>query len=153
MKVQFYTPSSNVRVLVTTFLKLSTVRIFFWLHRVACGILVPWPEIEPPPGQWKCQVLTTGPPGNSFFWGTVFLILVILLSVKQHLILVFNTHFPDDWWCWAPFHVLIDYSHMNIHIHSIHILYICSYIYTYTCVCAYICLFRSFGCVPKWMIY
>ena len=31
----------------------------------ACRILVPWPETESRPWQWKHQVLTTGPPGNS----------------------------------------------------------------------------------------
>ena len=36
----------------------------FWLHHVACGILAPWPGIEPGP-QWKHGVLTTGLPGNS----------------------------------------------------------------------------------------
>ena len=38
---------------------------FFWPHRMACGILVPQPGNEPWPWQWKHQVLTTGPPGNS----------------------------------------------------------------------------------------
>ena len=32
---------------------------------MACRILVPRPETEPGPQQWKCRVLTTGPPGNS----------------------------------------------------------------------------------------
>ena len=31
----------------------------------SCRILVSWPGLEPGPGQWKCQVLTTGPPGAS----------------------------------------------------------------------------------------
>ena len=39
--------------------------VCFWLCCVACGILVPWPGIEPGPQQWKHRVLTTGPPGNS----------------------------------------------------------------------------------------
>ena len=38
---------------------------FFWPCHEACGVLVPQPEIEPWPWQWKCWVLTTGPPGNS----------------------------------------------------------------------------------------
>ena len=37
----------------------------FWLHRVACGISVSWPGIEPGPWQWKCGILTTRQPGNS----------------------------------------------------------------------------------------
>jgi len=36
---------------------------FFWLHCAACGILVPWPGIEP--AFPKCRLLTTGPLGNS----------------------------------------------------------------------------------------
>ena len=41
---------------------------FFWevgMHCTASRILVPWPEIEPEPQQWKDQVLTSGPAGNS----------------------------------------------------------------------------------------
>ena len=34
-----------------------------WLHCEVCGILVPWPGIEPL--QWKHGVLTTRPPGKS----------------------------------------------------------------------------------------
>ena len=36
-----------------------------WPHHVACAILVPQPEIEPGPQQWKHWVPTTRPPGNS----------------------------------------------------------------------------------------
>ena len=37
---------------------------FFWLRRTARGILVPRPEIELRPRQWKRQVLITRPPGR-----------------------------------------------------------------------------------------
>ena len=39
-------------------------------HQVAYEILVPWLGIEPRLWQWKCQVLTTGPPVNSLkdYW-------------------------------------------------------------------------------------
>ena len=37
---------------------------FFPPHCVVCGILVPQPENEPRPQQWKHRVLTTGPPGK-----------------------------------------------------------------------------------------
>ena len=40
---------------------------FFWLHHVACRILVPQPRMEPGPWQWKHRVLTTGPPWNSLY--------------------------------------------------------------------------------------
>ena len=36
-------------------------------HHTTCGILVPWPGIEPGPRQWKRWILTTGLPGNSCF--------------------------------------------------------------------------------------
>ena len=32
-----------------------------------CGILVPWPGIEPGSLHWKCWVLTTRPPGTSLY--------------------------------------------------------------------------------------
>ena len=38
---------------------------FFWLHHVACGILVPWPGWNPCPLHWECGVSTTGPPRKS----------------------------------------------------------------------------------------
>ena len=40
---------------------------FFWAHHAACGMLVACPGIDPCPLQWKCGVLTTGPPGNSLY--------------------------------------------------------------------------------------
>ena len=36
-----------------------------WPHLMAYRILVHQPGIESGPRQWKCRVLTTGPPGNS----------------------------------------------------------------------------------------
>ena len=47
---------------------LKRLFFFFWLRHMACRILVPCPGTEPRPQQWKCQVLTTGPPGNSQLW-------------------------------------------------------------------------------------
>ena len=38
---------------------------FFWLHHAACGILVPWPGIEPRALAIKHKVLTSEPPGKS----------------------------------------------------------------------------------------
>ena len=37
----------------------------FWRHPKACEISVPQPGIELGPQQWKPQILTAGPPGNS----------------------------------------------------------------------------------------
>lgn len=39
--------------------------IIFWLHPATCEVLVPQPEIEPCPLQWKLSLLTAGLPGNS----------------------------------------------------------------------------------------
>ena len=41
------------------------VYLIFWSCHSTCGILVPWPGIEPGHPQWKLGVLTTGLPGNS----------------------------------------------------------------------------------------
>ena len=38
--------------------------LIFWGCK-ACGILVPWPGIEPAPPALEDKALTTGPPGNS----------------------------------------------------------------------------------------
>ena len=46
-------------------IEIYTIFFFWWLHSTASGILVPQPGIEPRPWQWKCQILTTGPLGNS----------------------------------------------------------------------------------------
>ena len=49
----------------------------FWPCQAACSILVPQPGIEPRPQQWKPQILTSRPPGNSllqiFIWTMAFL--------------------------------------------------------------------------------
>ena len=41
----------------------------------ACGILAPWPGIEPAPFALEGEVLTTGPPGRSP--QTIFNLIVI----------------------------------------------------------------------------
>ena len=41
------------------------VFLTFWLRSAACGILLPQ-GLNPWPLQWKCGVLTTGPPAKSF---------------------------------------------------------------------------------------
>ena len=38
---------------------------FFFSCTLACRISVPWPGIEPSPHQWKHQILTSRPLGNS----------------------------------------------------------------------------------------
>ena len=45
---------------------------------MACGSLVPWPGIEPVSLQYKCWVLTTGPPG----WGPLTRLIKMLSSQK-----------------------------------------------------------------------
>ena len=41
---------------------------FFWPGCMACGILVPDQGSNPRPLLWKHRILTTGPPGKSWFW-------------------------------------------------------------------------------------
>ena len=36
--------------------------VLLWPHHMACGILVPWPGVEPGPWQWHRWALTTGLP-------------------------------------------------------------------------------------------
>ena len=40
------------------------LKYYLLIHFLACGILVPWPGIEPAPLQWKHGVLTDEPPGK-----------------------------------------------------------------------------------------
>ena len=48
----------------------GVVFCLFVFFCIACQISVPWPGIEPGPQQWKCQVLTARPPGNSLSHGS-----------------------------------------------------------------------------------
>ena len=43
------------------------VFFFFFFGQKACGILVPWPGIEPTTPAMEGEVLTTGPPEKSPF--------------------------------------------------------------------------------------
>ena len=48
----------------------------FFFGRVAYEISLSWPGIEPRLLQWKCRVLTTGPPGDThriFYFNFIFL--------------------------------------------------------------------------------
>ena len=59
----------------------------FWPRCAACRILVPRPGTEPGPRQWKRQVLTTGPPGNSpvlfIYSRSIYLLSPFLLLMPQ----------------------------------------------------------------------
>ena len=52
-------------------------------------ILVSWPGLEPGPGQWKCQVLTTGPPGISQKNLTMMPALLLLAWLLYQAIITF----------------------------------------------------------------
>ena len=62
-------------IIVTAVFRNGTQKSFFFFFLAACGILVPWPGIDPCPLHWKHGVLTTGPPGKSskYFWERVHL--------------------------------------------------------------------------------
>ena len=50
------------------FIEFAAVLFLFYVGffgQEACGILAPWPEIEPTPPAFEGEVLTTGPPGKS----------------------------------------------------------------------------------------
>ena len=53
---------------ITSFKDWHILLLSFWLCGKACEVLVSWSGIEPEPWQWKRQVLTTRPPGNSQQW-------------------------------------------------------------------------------------
>ena len=57
----------NIDILLYRGVMTLFVCLFVYLFAMPCGmqILVPRPGIEPMPPQWKCGVLTAGPPGNS----------------------------------------------------------------------------------------
>ena len=63
--------------------------LLFWLYHVTCGILVPDQGLKPWSWQWKCQVLTTGPPGLFLIWFVVFnsccFLILGLLRLKKSL--------------------------------------------------------------------
>ena len=42
--------------------------MFWFLGHQACGILIPWPGIEPIPPELEGKVLTTEPPRKSLCW-------------------------------------------------------------------------------------
>ena len=84
---------------------------FFCLYPMACGALVPQPEIEPMPPQWKHGVLTTGPPGESLEkqllfmrWG-VYLVgksmllknIPFFLNFRCFLLMSCNVRVPLSW--------------------------------------------------------
>ena len=82
----------------------------FWLCHEACGILVPWPGIEPAPSALKGKVLTTGPPGKSLkyiFWSpSLFLLLEPLSCVGWHIL-----YYPIEFVCCLYFfHLSFHYS-------------------------------------------
>ena len=46
---------------------IASVLCFGFFGHETCGILTPWPDIEPHPSHWKAKILTTGRPGKSPF--------------------------------------------------------------------------------------
>ena len=58
----------SLELFILFLLSLSLFFFSFFPCRSAWGILVPQPGIKPRPQQWKCQGLTTGPPGKSKSW-------------------------------------------------------------------------------------
>ena len=71
------------------FLQYCFCFMFWFFGREACGTLVPWPGIKPAPPALEGEVLTTGLPGKSqHLLFLIFLIIVILISVRWYLIVV-----------------------------------------------------------------
>ena len=59
--------SSRTKQIILCLTRPNTPRHYFlfWPCCATCRILVPEPELNQDPRQWKCRVLTTGLPGNS----------------------------------------------------------------------------------------
>ena len=64
------------------YISLSFSLFSFWHCGMACEISVPQSGTEPRPGQWKCQVLTTRPPGNSLYTFLSCFMTLIFFSVS-----------------------------------------------------------------------
>ena len=64
-----------------------------------CGILVPWPRIEPGSRHWKCGVLTTRPPGNSVY--SILFFLVCFLAQFVTILLLFYFVIFSIFWPWG----------------------------------------------------
>ena len=70
----------------------NRIFFFFWLSCEACGILVPWPGIEPGPLAVKAQSLTTGRPRNSQNFSCLVLKCEFLLH-QDHIEYIFPPNF------------------------------------------------------------
>ena len=66
---------------------------FFFFAWVACGTLVPQPQIQPGPPQWKHQLLTTGLPENSQEWQNSN-------SKPWEPVLIMHSHIARCGWNW-----------------------------------------------------
>ena len=67
--------------------------MFWFFGRWACGILAPWPGIEPAPSALESEVLTTGPPGKSPI--SAFLLMEGFVFARQ--VIHLDNCFLDTW--------------------------------------------------------
>ena len=68
---EFWVPSAQRRFDASREHSHAALLFLFVCSFRSCGILVPWPGINPCPLQWKCRVVTAGLPGKSpvmLFW-------------------------------------------------------------------------------------
>ena len=61
----FFDVDHVFKVLIEFVTIIASVLCFGFFGREACGILAPWPGIEPAPPALEGRVLTTGLPGKS----------------------------------------------------------------------------------------
>lgn len=62
----------------------------FWIHHVACGILIPGPSIEPAPSALEAEVLITGPLGSlKIVFSNLSVLLLPLMMLFVFIILLF----------------------------------------------------------------
>ena len=88
-------------------LQYSFYFIFLFIGHVVCGILAPWPGMEPAPAAWKGKVLTAGLPEKSFILVVMF-INSLFLFTNSSILLYGYTKFIYPlmyWWIFRLFPV------------------------------------------------
>ena len=83
----FYYPL-ELHIYSKTSIRLSQFFFFFWPHCAACGNILLYQEPNLSPWQWKPEILTTGPPGNSLLF---FFFLIFVEWMIQEGIFLLNT--------------------------------------------------------------
>ena len=136
-----YIPANSVWEFPSTSLSTfaSFLFFYFFLAMQLVGSWLPGQGSSPYPLQWKGRVLITGPPGKS-----PCILFDDSHSDRCEMIshCGFNLHFPDDYQCWAYFHIPVGYLHVLSRKMSIPVF--CPFFKNQG---AFVCLFLMFNCI------